>query len=211
MKSRNLQQLTDSAATAEEPRNQPRRGLPAWVPVILLAVAINMFLFTTVGIRGDSMEPTLHSGERALVPRFEVWWQRLAGSGYDRGDVVFFPNPVARDCGWRCPWVIKRIVGLPGETVSIDNGTVSINGEPLPEPYLQDEWRGSFTMGPVRVPAGSYFVLGDNRYPYGSQDSRSYGPVDAGTVAGRVSAILWPPLRSGEDGLELNWRGLGRP
>ncbi len=206
MRSRNLQQLTDGSVP--QAKRDTRSGVLGWLLTILLAVAINMFLFTTVGIRGQSMEPTLHDAERALVPRYELWWQRLTGGSYGRGDIVFFPNPAVKDCGWRCPWVIKRIVGLPGETVSISRGTVSVDGDALAEPYLQDEWKGSFSMGPVLVPEGSYFVLGDNRYPYGSQDSRSYGPVDAGTVAGRASVVVWPPVRSGADGLELNWRRL---
>ena len=185
-----------------------RRSSPVltWLFVILTAVAVNLFLFTTVGISGSSMEPTLHHGERALVPRFELWWKRLTGGSWERGNIVFFPDPQA-DCHLRCPWVIKRIVGLPGETVAIRQGVVLINGAELSEPYLAGEWPGSFVMAEITVPDGSFFVLGDNRYPYGAHDSRSYGPVDADSIGGRASAVLWPPFRSA-DGLSLNWRPL---
>ncbi len=189
-----------------EPGPRTRSAVLSWLFVLLAALAVNLFLFTTVGISGSSMEPTLMDGERALVPRYEVWLNRLGSRDWQRGDVVFFPDPRAT-CNVRCPWVIKRIVGLPGETVSIRQGTVLINGTELAEPYLDGVWKGSFAMGEVTVPEDAFFVLGDNRYPYGSHDSRSYGPVAAGSVAGRVSAVVWPPLRS-EGGLSLNWRGL---
>lgn len=179
-----------------------------WLLVIAVAAFINLFLVTTVGISGSSMEPGLRDGERVFVPRYEIWWQRLTGSGFERGDIVFFPDPTAADCRVFCPLVIKRIVGLPGETVGIRAGAVSVDGAPLAEPYLGDAWAGSFSMEPRLVPEGNYFVLGDNRYPYGSQDSRNYGPVPAGSIAGRASAVLWPPLRNGPAGVSLNWRAL---
>lgn len=188
-----------------EDRPRKRSALLGWLFVVLSALAVNLFLFTTVGISGSSMEPSLSNGERALVPRYEVWLNRLGGRGWQRGDIVFFPDPRA-DCNLRCPWVIKRIVGLPGETVSIRQGTVLIDGTELAEPYLDGVWKGSFTMGELTVPDGTFFVLGDNRYPYGSHDSRSYGPVPAGSIAGRVTAVVWPVLRTDGE-LRLNWRG----
>lgn len=195
-----------SAAAAPGARRPVRWA--GWLLVLAAGLLINVFLVTTVGISGSSMEPSLTGGERALVPRYELWLNRLTGRDYRRGDIVFFPDPTARDCSWRCPYLIKRVVGLPGETVEIRSGQVLIDSLPLQEPYLQDAWQGSFSLQPVTVPAGSYFVLGDNRYPYGSQDSRSFGPVAADAVAGRASFVLWPPLRSGNSGLQLNLRGL---
>ncbi len=181
------------------------RTVVQWLVILLGAVAINLFLFTTVGISGDSMSPSLHSGDRALVPLWQNWWP---GHEYGRGDIVFFPDPTDDGCRLRCPWVIKRIIGLPGETIAIDSGVVSINGQELAEPYLLSSWRGSLSRGAETVPADSYFVMGDNRYPYGSFDSRTYGPVPASEVAGRASAVVWPPLRRTAEGWTLNLRGL---
>ncbi len=195
--------------TPVSPPPAERRGhWKGWLTAILLGVLINVFLVTTVGISGSSMQPTLLGGERALVPRFEQWLNRLGSGTYGRGDIVFFPDPTTGSCSWRCPYLIKRIVGLPGETVEIRSGTVLIGGAALAEPYLADSWRGSFSMAPITVPADSYYVLGDNRYPYGSQDSRSFGPVPVESVAGRASTVIWPPLRIGDEGLSVNIRGL---
>ena len=194
---------------AAAPPEAGRAGrISGWVIAVLAGVFINVFLVTTVGINGGSMEPSLHDGERALVPRYEQWLNRLAGKAYGRGDIVFFRDPTRTDCGWRCPYLIKRIIGLPGETIEIRSGKVLVDSMPLAEPYLLDSWRGSFSMDSTVVPAGTYFVLGDNRYPYGSQDSRSFGPVESDRVAGRASFVLWPPVRSSEAGLQLNLRGL---
>lgn len=177
-------------------RVRNRLRLPPWllpaVAVLGLAFLINFFLFTTVAISGRSMEPALHDGERVLVPRWEHWWLRLTGGSHARGDVVFYPDPAASSCRLLCPHVIKRIIGLPGERVSIRDGQVSINGEELPEPWLGDTWKGSFSMEAVTVPEGEYFMLGDNRYPYGSHDSRTYGTVPGSAIAGRAAFVVWP-------------------
>lgn len=180
-----------------------RRWL-SWLAVGLLALLINWLLITTVGIRGNSMSPTLENGDRALVPRYEHWLKRMLGSGYARGDIVFFPDPTRTDCRLFCPHLIKRIVGLPGETVEIRRGTVYIDGEALAEPYLADAWQGSYSQQPLTLPGDSYYVLGDNRFPYGSQDSRSFGPVPASSVAGRASLLIWPPLRLQDGSFTLN-------
>jgi len=165
--------------------------------VLGLAALINVFLFTTVAIRGSSMEPALQDGERVLVPRWEYWWQRLAGGGYGRGDIVFYPDPTAEQCRLLCGYVIKRIVGLPGEHLEIEDGQVRIDGRDLDEPWLDGAWEGSFSLDGLTVPPGEYFMLGDNRYPYGSHDSRTYGTVPAAAVAGRAAVVLWPPGRAG--------------
>src|SRR5690625_4974267 len=178
-------------------RKQSR--LPPWLlpalAVLGLAFLINFFLFTTVAISGKSMEPALHDGERVLVPRWEHWWLRFTGGSHARGDVVFYPDPAVPSCRLFCPHVIKRIVGLPGERVAIRDGQVSIDGEELDEPWLGDTWKGSFSMETVTVPDAEYFMLGDNRYPYGSHDSRTYGTVPAGAIAGRAGFVVWPPWR----------------
>ena len=176
------------------------KNLLSWAAVLIAALFINMFVGTTVGIQGESMSPNLTSGDRAFSPLWQNWWP---GSAFARGDVVYFPDPLATGCRSRCPWVIKRIIGLPGETVAIEAGTVTVNGELLEEPWLQGRWHGSINQEPVVVPEGSYFVLGDNRFPYGSVDSRQYGPVAADSIAGRASFVFWPLLRRSDGGWRL--------
>lgn len=194
-----------SQARQERPGLLRRLLLPA--VVIALALFINVFLFTSVSIRGRSMEPALRDGERVIVPRFEHWWQKLSGTPYARGDIVFFPDPSQPGCRLFCGMVIKRIVGLPGERIAITDGQVSIDGAELDEPWLAGSWAGSFSMEETTIPPGQYFMLGDNRYPYGSHDSRAYGPVAAERLAGRAAFVVWPAVRvQAEGNRELNVR-----
>ncbi len=190
----------------------PAGARGGWKRTALTALAALAFLFivaTTVGIQGDSMEPSLHSGERVIVPRYETWLWRLGAAAIGRGDIVFFPDPSdpGRACPVLCNFVIKRVVAVAGDEVKISSGTLSVNGIEQPEEYLGDAWRGSHSVPPLVVPEGMLYVLGDNRGPYGSRDSRSYGPVPAASVEGRAALVIWPLLRRGEDGeLALNVR-----
>jgi signal peptidase I len=146
---------------------------------ILAAVAL---LHHTVGafeVEGASMEPTLHTREYLVVDTF-LPRARLP----QRGEVVIFRYP-------RDPQVeyVKRVVGLPGETVAVAHGRVWIDGQPLDEPYIRDLPR--YIWGPGRVPTNSFFVLGDNRNS--SSDSHLWGPVPVGNLVGRA-LLAWSPL-----------------
>ena len=136
-------------------------------------------------VRGASMEPTLFDGDVLLVA--------VTGGELSRGSlVVAWPPTVPRGVGTA---QLKRIVGLPGEVIEIDEGSLLINGKIHPEPYLAglphvlgleaSQW----SLG-----GGEWFLLGDNRAH--SDDSRSYGPVPATAVEGVVQLRLWPPGRS---------------
>jgi signal peptidase I len=164
---------------------------------VLLAVLFSYFGFTSVGISGDSMLPALHSGERALVPRWETWLHRAGQGEFRQGDIVFFARPGSSAvlCPFRCEYLIKRIVATGGETVALVDGRLYVNSELQSEPYLGGSWRGSASLPPLVVPEGTVFVLGDNRAPYGSFDSRSFGPVPVSSLVGRTSAVIWPLLR----------------
>lgn len=193
-----------------------RRSLARNLLESLLAAALLVtFVVSGVAISGDSMEPTLYDGERALVPRFETWLHRLGLGSFDRGDVVYFPSPEqprGAVCPWFCTHLIKRIVAVGGDTVAIRNGQLVLNGLPVEEPYLGEGWRGSFSMQEMPVPPGHVFVLGDNRGPYGSFDSRVFGPVPRHRIEGRAAWVVWPLLRQDAEG---NWiwnvRRLGSP
>lgn len=271
-----------------------------YAEALVIAYLVVTFLFNTVGVVGSSMRPNLDggagsqnvlqsllTGDRVFIPKYETWLRRLGiMKPYSRGDVVVVREPVnsphaqERD---RRPFFIKRVIGVPGDHVRIEEGQVFVNGFPLDQSFItasgeitpdpvnfpvvvtEDSEINGFVMGfnttllgtpvpdlPRRnylppalpladprvqlyyggvvgslaplpagvpdsvpvvtdlvVPAGQYFVMGDNRQSSrgGSEDSRYFGPVDSITVAGRASAIIWPPRRDGE----WNWRRIRPP
>lgn len=193
-------------------------GLPAsrslWRTLLesLLAAALLVtFVVSGVAISGDSMEPTLHDGERALVPRYETWLHRLGIGGFERGDVVYFPSPdqgAGAVCPWFCSHLIKRIVAVGGETVAIQRGRLVVDGQAMSESYLSGSWPGSFSMTEMPVPEGHVFLLGDNRGPYGSFDSRVFGPFPSRRLEGRAAWIVWPLFKRDNGG---DWRWNVRP
>jgi signal peptidase I len=154
-----------------------REVLETILPAILIAVLINLFLAQPTRVHGQSMEPSLHTDQRLVVEKVSY---RLHGPR--RGDVVVFSVPQSEEL------LIKRVIGLPGETVEIRGGQVYVDGTPLDEPYLTQETRGRF--GPVTVPPLHVFVLGDNRSF--SNDSRAFGVVPIENVLGRAWFSYWP-------------------
>jgi signal peptidase I len=173
--------------------------------VLLLGVVTAVFGVTTVGIEGDSMAPTLHDGERALVPRYETWWLRATGRGRSPGDVVYFRAPDAVPATWvdrltGGPFLIKRIAATAGATVGIERGRLVVDGAVVDEPYLAGTRVPPTGLAARTVPEGTVFVLGDNRAPLASRDSRAFGSVPLAQVAGRAAWVVWPPFRRGDDG-----------
>lgn len=181
---------------AASPRPQRRLWRLA-LEAAALAVLFVVFVATTVTVSGASMEPTLQTGDRALVPRYETWLHRLGVGSFRQGDVVYFRSPVEDGplCPVVCPRLIKRIVALEGDVVEMEAGELRVNGTVLPEPYLGADTRGSSSLPPTAVPAGHAFVLGDNRGPLGSVDSRRFGPLPLAAIEGRAAWVVWPPLR----------------
>jgi signal peptidase I len=182
------------------------------IPVlVVIALAVTFVLKTFVAqafvIPSESMYPTLKIGDRVVVSRISYHLHDP-----HRGDVVVFPNPgvdgtdhavlplrivheVLAGAGLRKPpgqELIKRVVGLPGDTVEAREGAVFVNGRPLSEPYLQP---GIVTdnLPPTIVPPGDVFVMGDNRGD--SSDSRVFGPIDEDTIVGRALFRVFPPHR----------------
>ncbi len=130
-------------------------------------------------VQGPSMHPNLASSELVLVSKLSY-----IRSVPSRGDVVVFRKP-----GGDKEDLVKRIIGLPNETIEIRAGRIFANGLELDESaYISRA--GNSVAEPVRIPAGSYFVLGDNRSV--SEDSRRFGPVPLAAVVGRVWVIYWP-------------------
>jgi len=154
-----------------------------------VAVLFCFFLITFVAqafrVQGTSMEPLLEDGERIVVNKFVYRFRPI-----DRGDVVVFWYP-------RDPSVsfIKRVVGLPGDTVEISSGRLLVNGVAVDESYLPPSFRDTDSLPPTEVRRGYYFVLGDHRRS--SNDSRSWGEVPERYIYGRAVFRFWPLARLG--------------
>lgn len=152
---------------------------------VALALAIITFVYQPVKVEGTSMTPGLADQERIFINKFIYKF-----SSIERGDIVVFRFP--RDTRKS---FIKRVVGLPGETVEIRRGTVLVNDQPLLEPYLTEEDRDQSNSPRMRLPAGQYFVLGDRRRS--SNDSRTWGTVHRDYIYGKAVFSYWPLTRFG--------------
>jgi signal peptidase I len=183
------------------------RTLIDWGLTLIIAAGAVLIFQAEVAkpfrIPSPSMEPTLHcakptNGCRALVAD-RVIANRLVYRFQDprRGEILVFKAParVETACAAHGTF-IKRLVGLPGEKVSMRNGYVFVNGVRLGEPYLRPGYRGGESGDWARIPSGGYFVLGDNRTM--SCDSRLWGVVPRDNIIGRAEVIYWPPGRVGE-------------
>lgn len=153
----------------------------------LIALVVVLFLYQPVKVEGTSMMPALQDNERVFINKFVY---RFGFGEVERGDTVVFWFP-----GDPTKSFIKRIIGLPGDTVDVRGGQVYVNGSLLVEPYVPDEYRDGISVGPVRVPEGQFFVLGDHRSS--SNDSRSWGPVPREAIYGKAVFAYWPLGRLG--------------
>ena len=159
--------------------------------VISLAIFILIykFLFQPHQVDGRSMEPTFHNGEYILTDKVSYRFHSPK-----RGDVIVFHSPQDERVDF-----IKRIIGVPGDTVMIKNKVVYLNGQPLDEPYINDGITNHDTFlregREVEVPSGNYIVMGDNRLH--SSDSRHWGFVSYDEIVGRVFFRYWPIDRFG--------------
>ena len=182
--------LDDPGTPVEPPEASGASGLRSvveWIVVVggalIIALVIKTFLLQAFFIPSSSMVSTLNIGDRVLV-------NKLSYQVHDvhRGDIIVFERPEG-EADSEITDLIKRVVGLPGDTVEGQNGHVLINGEPLDEPYLDDGvTTGDFD--PVEVPEGHLFMMGDNRGD--SRDSRFFGPIDEDTIVGRAFFRVWP-------------------
>lgn len=141
-------------------------------------------------VGSGSMEPTLHGCSGCVNDRVLINKLFYDTTDPERGDIVLFDDPAGGD-----EPLTKRAVGLPGDTLALQDGALLVNGEPQDEPYLSPDARTTPDFGPTRVPEGHFFMMGDNRNS--SVDSRSYGPVPEEAVIGSALVRFWPPGRIG--------------
>ena len=169
---------TMNPETAEEP-NIVATGEPelarvgnrmrTWLRDLLISVVVSFFIITflyqPVKVEGTSMAPQLHDQDRLFINKFAYNFEQI-----ERDDVVVFYYPRDPQKSY-----IKRVIGLPGDTVRIVDGQVYVNGTAVDEPYVPARYRDVRSMDEFKVPQGEYFVMGDHRSI--SSDSRDFGPV----------------------------------
>lgn len=156
-----------------------RELLETIVPALLIALLINIFIGQATRVDGMSMEPNLHTDQRLVVEKVSYRFHAP-----ERFDIVVLRLPSQGD-----ELLIKRIIGLPGETVEVRGGHVYINGELLDEPFLDEEMRAGRDLRVV-VPPLHVFVMGDNRNH--SNDSRNFGTIPLDNIVGRAWVSYWP-------------------
>ncbi len=167
-------------------------GLPELLPGLLVAFVllfgvVRPFIVESFYVPSESMVPTLLVGERLLVNKFIY---RFAEP--ERGDIVVFR---ARKADGEEVNLVKRVLGLPGDEIAVQDGVLLLNGVPQKERYLNRDPADESSFGPTRVPPGYVFVMGDNRAR--SFDSRFFGPVPEKTIVGEAFLRVWPPSRLG--------------
>jgi signal peptidase I len=168
------------------------RSLPVvavWARDLLVSLAISafiiIFLYQPVKVEGTSMMPGLEDQERIFVNKFVYRWEPI-----QRGDIVVFRYP--RDTSKS---YIKRVIGVAGDRVRIENGQVYVNGEPLDEDYVPSDYADARSCGEIAVPPHSYYVLGDHRTM--SNDSRDFGAVNERYIYGKAVFGYWPVEKLG--------------
>ncbi len=154
---------------------------------VVIAVVVILFLYQPVMVEGTSMMPALVDQERIFINKFVY---RFGIGKVERGDTVVFWFP-----GDPSKSYIKRVIGLPGDTVEVNQGTVSVNGKALKEDYVPPEYRDQISAPRQVVPEDHFFVLGDHRSS--SNDSRSWGPVHRRHIYGKAVFVYWPLERIG--------------
>jgi len=179
------------AASVAQPPPQPSAAKAAvsWLRDLSLSVVIMiiviLFLYQPVKVEGTSMMPSLVNQERIFINKFVYRFYPI-----QRGDTVVFQFP--RDTSKS---YIKRVIGMPGDTVDVDHGTVIVNGKRLDEPYVPDEMRDMQTAKTTTLKPDEYYVMGDHRNS--SNDSRNWGPVERKYVYGKAVFVYWPLERLG--------------
>jgi len=166
---------------------QPRKALRDTVETIIVAVVLALLIRTFVVepfvVDGFSMQNTLQNQERLLVDKAQMYFSPL-----HYGEIIVFQPPLAGQGDY-----VKRVIATAGQTVSMRNGQVYVDGKKMPQPFLhhgdvstEDAWN----MAPLKVPKGDIFVLGDHRNA--SEDSRFFGPVKVSAVQGVAFWVIWP-------------------
>jgi len=174
------------------PRNSPPgrllRAVVFCLAVVVSVVLLRTFVIASYYIPSASMEPTLHGCQHCEPDLVVVDKLSYRFGSVGRSDVIVFDRPPLAPP--EDPQLIKRVIGLPGETISGHDGRVYIGSKALTEPYVSPACGGTADFAAVTVPPGRYFVMGDNRCD--SLDSRVFGAIARSSIVGRAVAVSWP-------------------
>ena len=177
--------VTDaSTKEAEAKKKSVGREILEWILVVVFAVSVAMiirtFVFEPVRVDGESMLYTLSNNEYMIVTKYQYLF-----NDPERFDVVICHYPGRGNTNF-----VKRVVGTPGDTVEVREGTLIVNGEPVDESYITN--KPSYTMPEVTVGEGQYFVLGDNRPNSNDSHNPIVGPLTREQIIGKVRLVIWP-------------------
>jgi signal peptidase I len=192
------------ASDEQKKKSTFREYYEALLIAVIFVNFARIFAFQAFKIPTGSMEDNLKIGDHIIVNKFiygptgPAWQRLLALRDIHRGDIIVFRYPLQPDTDF-----VKRVIGMPGDTIEIRNKRVSINGKALDEPYvlhedstvyplqpaLPEPYRSRDQFGPYSVPAGQYFAMGDNRDR--SSDSRYWGTVPRSMIKGRAFMVYW--------------------
>jgi len=177
-------------------RRSRQRSVIEWLIVIVVAVLVSLlirtYVFQTFFIPSGSMEPTLNIGDRIIVNKLSVELGTV-----HVGDILVFkaPKAVATDCGDTVADLVKRVIGVPGDTLYSKGNTIYVNNEPLKQPWTHVADIGVKTIKPTYVTKNHYFMMGDNEP--NSCDSRYWGLIPRSAVIGKAFVRIWPLSRLG--------------
>ncbi len=185
---KNGQTIDDGGAQPLEPAYRGA-GLGAWSRDLFVSLIVSLFiilfLYQPVRVEGTSMLPRLEDQDRLFINKFAYRFEEI-----HRDDVVVFYYPHDHSKSY-----IKRVIALPGDRLSIDHGTVSVNGVALNEPYVPEKYQDDRSLPKGIIPPGEFFVMGDHRSI--SSDSRDFGPVPRDLIYGRAALVYWPLDQAG--------------
>jgi signal peptidase I len=174
-------------------RKPRRRALVEWTAIIVIAVLVSFLMrtyaFQTFFIPSGSMEPTLQIGDRIIVNKLAVTWGTI-----HVGDIVVFKAPPAENCGEPVTDLVKRVIGVPGDSLKSQGNTIYVNNQPLDETWTHTEPLGQ-PITPITLKPNQYFMMGDNHSD--SCDSRMWGTVPRSDIIGKAFVRIWPLSRIG--------------
>lgn len=177
------------AKPAAETANAGANNASLWLRDLVISAAASIliitFLYQPVRVEGTSMLPRLEDSDRLFINKFVYHFTAI-----ERGDVVVFRYPRDPEKSY-----IKRVIAVPGDRLQIERGKVILNGQPLEESYVPEEYRDSRSMLEMVVPANTFFMMGDHRSI--SSDSREFGPVERDLIYGKASFVYWPTRDAG--------------
>jgi signal peptidase I len=182
-------QIIQSQSPQTAPETQRQRDLRGWTRDLAVALGfalvIIIFLYQPVKVEGTSMAPLLHDQERIFINKFIYRFEPI-----ERGDVVVFWYPLDRSKSF-----IKRVIGVPGDTIEIRDGHLYLNGGEMAEPYVPASYLDASSYPARTLGPDEFFVMGDHRDS--SNDSRMFGPVPRQYIYGKAVFAYWPADRFG--------------